>query len=224
MVELAREREALARAQRELLVGLRDFGPDDPWWREHLVDPISPELLAYLQAAMTRTLAARFAVYFPNFARHAQLGPEALIDRVRVAVVCAPPKRGLDAFFAAGLELCEGFDEPGAWRDLLRLERANYLARVETPLRRAELVAALRDAQPPSYDERGVDDRGPFGFVRLETNMVDLWLVPERSPNQAVRWGPEREVMSYWSLARHGFRLVEVKSMRELCISLAVQG
>ncbi|KIG14008.1 hypothetical protein DB30_07345 [Enhygromyxa salina] len=223
---LRADREALAGFQRELLLRLRCSSPNDPWWREQLIDPVSPQLLGYLQSAMTSTFMERLGTYFPRFVRHADLDAaqvEQLHAQIRVAVACGSPQHALERFFAGVLELIASFAAPDAWADLLRLERAEYLWRVERSLTPPELVAALRAAAPPRFDARGVDDREGFGFIRLDTTMIDLWSGPAHGPSEAVRWGPPRTALSYWSHLYKTVRVVPFQTTRELAIRLAFE-
>ena len=226
MTSIDPRRANLALVQREFLDMLRGVHPEgERWATEHLHAGPSPAMLGFLRSAARSDRRARLRGYFPRFVTHADL-PPAWLASLASPIVTARFEAALDHHFAACLELVEAWPEAAAWRDCLRIERAEALQRRWPASTIPELVAELRTLalpdKPLEFDERGVCDRPGFCFVQLDTTLIDLWLVPERSPREACEWGGPRSAAVYWCPRRQALRVVEFHDLRELALSLAL--
>ncbi|MCK6548790.1 hypothetical protein L6R52_23300 [Myxococcota bacterium] len=194
---------------------------DDPWFAEH-VRGFDPELVTTIvQRHHAENVEAKLETFFPVFARWAKLPRDFVRREFPENKTTGPRPAIIHHTFLAAYRAAGELEHAAIWRELLVIERAERLAELSRVATTAEYVSALKAIPGGTLDfgELGFVDHGPFTFVRVGSNLIDIHRAYD--PRSATFFGPPRTV-ALWVPPATG--VVEPRffsTLRELSIELA---
>jgi hypothetical protein len=214
-------RRRLTEVQGELFRRIsRGDSATDPWIAAN-VRGFDPELVSTIvQRHHAENVESKLETFFPIFARWARLPRDLVKERFADNKTTGLRATIVDHTFHAAYRAVSDLEHAPIWRELLVLERAERMAELARAPSTAECVAALGRIQGPlEYSDLGYVDHGPFTFVRVGSNLIDIHRAYD--PRSATFYGPARTA-AFWVSPTTGVTEPRFFStIRELQIELA---
>jgi len=167
-------------------------------WLDAHLEGAAPGLVEVVaRARHAENIRAKLAFYLPRFNQQLQAAGEDLRAAFPDNVTVGEDRDILEGLCRRALAMAEGLEPAGVWAELVKIERARWLA---ARRRRDDMPALVAEAQAlPAldYDARGVFDVGFGSFLRLETTLIDFLGVSGHGVAAARRFGPPRDAFFF---------------------------
>ena len=185
-------REELARLQARTLQALiAGEEGDGACMAENLDRPHPVILEETIRPIHAENLEDAVGFFLPKFVAKAPISDWAEVSPY------LPSARSDEARLEYFTQLALGAVDGDAWRDLIRIEWAEYRQRNGATLDTPDLVARVRDLDALEFDEHGRMATDFGAFVEIKSTWLDVHWISGHSPSKSVVFGPPRTVFLY---------------------------